>query len=106
MDTQDNCIVPAISAESYMALSYVWGQVPCLHLKKTDAKALGLPGALREEGIIDRIPLTTLHAIDFAHLLGERYLWVDSLCIVQNGNASEKQEQLNNMTAIYMQMRA
>lgn len=101
IDTQASCIVPARSKESYISLSYVWGHVSSLHLQRANVNTLTSPGALRRRDIIDRIPLTILHAIDITRLLGERYLWVDSLCIVQDDETGLKQEQLNNMTAIY-----
>jgi len=38
--------------------------------------------------------------MDLARLLGETYLWVDSLCIVQD-DENLKQDQLQQMAAIY-----
>lgn len=38
-----------------------------------------------EDGIeIDKLPKTFHHAIDFACRLGVRYIWIDSLCILQD----------------------
>jgi len=40
-----------------------------------------------EDGIeIDRLPKTFHHAIDFACRLGVRYIWIDSLCILQDSS--------------------
>ncbi|KAE8440612.1 hypothetical protein EG329_007031 [Mollisiaceae sp. DMI_Dod_QoI] len=100
IDTQDSCIIPA-PKERYISLSYVWGHVSSLHLERANVNTLTSQGALRRRDIIDRIPLTILHAIEITRLLGKRYLWVDSLCIVQDDESGRKQEQLNNMTAIY-----
>jgi hypothetical protein len=50
---------------------------------------------------MERIPITILNAIHFVRFLGERYLWVDSLCIVQDDDEDRKPEQLNSMAAIY-----
>lgn len=101
IDTQDSCIVPASPNERYISLSYVWGHVSSLHLQRANVNTLTSQGALRRGDVIDRIPLTILHAIEITRLLGERYLWVDSLCIVQDDESGGKQEQLNNMAAIY-----
>lgn len=46
-----------------------------------------------------RIPATIRDAIRLASLLEKRYLWVDRLCIVQDG--STKQLYLDSMAAIY-----
>jgi hypothetical protein len=72
-----------------------------MKLSKDNCDILQRPEALRQEGIRERIPITILNAIDFVHLLGERYLWVDSLCIVQDDDEDRKQGQLNSMAAIY-----
>jgi len=101
IDTQDDCLVPGSVGDGYMALSYVWGHVDGLKLKQDNAEKLHSPGILRDKDIIERIPTTVLHAIEFTRLLGERYLWVDSLCIFQDEEDGRKQAQLNNMTAIY-----
>lgn len=59
------------------------------------------PGSLRDEDNFRLIPTTIVSAIGFTSAIGERYLWVDALCIVQDDNFQRKQEQLNSMTAIY-----
>ena len=47
-----------------------------------------------------RLPSTISSAIWFVNSLGERYIWLDSLCIVQD-DEEEKQEHLLHMGSIY-----
>jgi Heterokaryon incompatibility protein (HET) len=69
-----------------VALSYVWG------LKKnytTDISNIRIhqqQGSL--ETFLDEIPKVIRDAMDLVRRLGLRYLWVDSLCIVQNSKRS------------------
>ncbi|KAL2074110.1 hypothetical protein VTL71DRAFT_7888 [Oculimacula yallundae] len=62
----------------YVTLSHCWGETEFLKLSKDTLPQF-------EEGIeIDRLPKTFQHAIDFACRLGVRYIWIDSLCILQD----------------------
>jgi hypothetical protein len=86
----------------YVALSYVWGDIRIMKTTSETLSNLQQPGSLRKgqahNGL--RIPRTTTDAMGFVRAISERYLWVDSLCIVQDEDES-KQEQINNMGAIY-----
>jgi Heterokaryon incompatibility protein (HET) len=61
-------------------LSYIWGASDDdrLLLKKANKSEL----LLKNSFILyrKRIPATILDAIEFVRKIGERYLWVDSLC--------------------------
>lgn len=48
----------------------------------------------------DQLPMTIRNAVDVVRLIGERYLWVDTLCIVQD-DAETLQVELNSMARIY-----
>jgi hypothetical protein len=48
----------------------------------------------------NEIPQATEDAMVLASLLNERYLWVDSLCIVQDDEIN-KQEQIQRMNVVY-----
>lgn len=100
IDTRANCLVSARLGVSYIALSYVWGQVDCFKTKKNMVAELELPNSLSRKRISRRIPRTVKDAIRITSMLGERYLWVDSLCIVQDDDDS-RQGQLEQMCAIY-----
>jgi hypothetical protein len=59
---------------------------------------------LRSDGALadSTAPATILDAIELVRGVGERYLWVDALCIVQ-GDAASKTTQLAQMGLIYAQ---
>jgi hypothetical protein len=101
IDTDNNCVIAARAGDTYVALSYVWGDAKSLQLTKENTETLQSPGALRRRGLRELIPNTVLHAMSSVPLMGERYLCVDSLCIVQDEEDDRKQAQLNSMAAIY-----
>jgi hypothetical protein len=77
--------------------SYTWGKIdPLVLLKNNEAD-------LREEGALiahkSRLPITIYDSIQLCKMLGERYLWCDSLCIMQN--TSDKHDQIQQMDLIY-----
>lgn len=100
VDVIDQCIVPFTpDTAKYITLSYTWGRVECL--KNTT----GTLGGLREAGSLDphqapTIPRTVRDAMGITRLLGQRYLWVDSLCIVQDDIVGSDRN-LNAMDQIY-----
>ncbi|QDS73896.1 hypothetical protein FKW77_007203 [Venturia effusa] len=98
VDVHSLCITPGRSGVSYVALSYRWGQTGGLQLRKDCVLDLQKPFAL--SSLLDRIPETITNAIDVVRLLGERYLWVDSLCISQDDYMSKSRE-IDQMGAIY-----
>jgi len=61
----------------YIALSYCWGKIPFLKTTITNMEAL------RTSIPWDKLPKTARDAITVTRKLGFRYLWVDSLCIIQ-----------------------
>lgn len=58
------------------------------------------PGALSAENPDIDIPKTIRHTIGLVKALGEKYLWVDAFCIVQDDDMDLPAE-LRNMGAIY-----
>jgi Heterokaryon incompatibility protein (HET) len=84
IDVDAMCVVPAPWKVNYVALSYVWGQTdkPRLKLESHNEEALSQPMALKLYA--SKIPNTIRDAITVVRKLGERYLWVDSLCILQD----------------------
>ena len=64
----------------FLALSYVWGGRQKFQSTKTNQRFLGQICSLRDV----ELPLTIRDAIDLVRETGERYLWVDSLCITQD----------------------
>jgi hypothetical protein len=82
VDVKKMCIVEKQKVCRYVALSYVWGQAGRLRLSTTTKAILTKPKALTQYDFA--IPLTVRDAMTFVRGIGERYLWVDSLCLVQN----------------------
>lgn len=82
IDVRKECIVSRPWQSRYLALSYVWGGIEQLQLLEHTIDDLKAPGSLHRSR--DRIPKTIRDAITFAYLMGEEYLWVDSLCLVQD----------------------
>lgn len=100
VDTVDRCVVQGHAADSFMALSYMWGNAPGVYLDSEAMRRLQKTHALDTPELRDRIPPTVRHAIYLASFLGERYIWVDTLCIVHD-DAAAATEQLGLMGAIY-----
>ncbi|KAI0440901.1 HET-domain-containing protein [Xylaria telfairii] len=100
VDTWQQCLVPCSHSTPYVALSYVWGGTPTFTALKDNIKQLQNPSSLAEGGT-KTIPKTVRDAMFFVQRLGERYLWADMLCIVQDDE--EKLTEIANMGAIYAQ---
>lgn len=99
VDVIDNCVVPCNSDTArYTALSYTWGGVQCLRHTSTTLERLKTRGSLHPYLAPD-IPQTVRDAFEITKLLGERYLWIDSLCIDQDETITSKG--LNSMHHIY-----
>lgn len=84
----------------YCALSYVWGQVETSKLNKDTQDKFCQPGAFSSDNTDVIIPKTVRHAMKLVKALGERYLWVDSFCTLQDDRTHLNAE-LRNMGAIY-----
>lgn len=98
IDVKHLRLVQIARTERYTALSYVWGSVDQFRTKKTSLDLLLTPGAL--SSALDQIPQTIIDAMDLTEDLGFGYLWVDSLCIVQDDDES-KDNFIPNMHLIY-----
>lgn len=100
VDVDNLCIVYAPLRAKYIALSYVWGQSnkPRLKLMSHNEEELSKPDALKTTWSL--IPNTIRDAISVARQLGERYLWIDSLCILQD-DANELLESVAVMDLFY-----
>ncbi|PPQ96059.1 hypothetical protein CVT26_004691 [Gymnopilus dilepis] len=106
IDVVDNCIVQAPRGAKYATLSYVWGRIDpstILRCLKENHVALAEPGSLLLPENHGRIPLTIRDAIQVTRELRLRYLWVDSLCIIQDdsGPGGSKMSAIANMDLVY-----
>lgn len=100
IDVQQACLVSGGTVTSYVALSYVWGQRRFITTKKDSISKFQKPGAFAQNQKGADIPCTIRHAMFLTKLIGERYLWVDALCIVQD-DSSQKHRDISRMASIY-----
>ena len=87
----------SISSDSgiqYVALSYCWGLTPTLKLEKSTRQALSSGVA------IEILPRTMQDAINFTRNINLDWLWVDSLCIIQDSQEDWNREALT-MRQVY-----
>ncbi|KAI4162000.1 MAG: hypothetical protein LQ342_004312 [Letrouitia transgressa] len=101
VDVWNECIVTLPKGKPYVALSYVWGQVPTLLATKENQDALSRPGGLSRATRKNPIAKTILEAIILTRNVDLHYIWVDSLCIVQDDDA-EKTRLINEMAVVYL----
>ncbi len=98
IDVHHSRIITSQKKPRYLALSYVWGGVPQLLLTRDNWTVLAERGSLL--ALASRIPQVIKDAMLLVHRIGERYLWVDSLCIMQD-DANVKHDQIAAMNTIY-----
>jgi hypothetical protein len=98
VDVESKCICLGRLDWEYATLSYVWGNEEMF--KTTGHNLQSLQGTEGFEMHYDRLPKTTQDAILCTKRLGIRYLWVDSLCIIQD-DERDKLHQIQNMGLIY-----
>jgi Heterokaryon incompatibility protein (HET) len=96
IDVTSSAIVPVNHETRYLALSYVWGTAHSELAGHIKSCIIGDNSTL----MIESLPSTIRDAIWVTKLLGERYLWVDSLCLDQS-DASALTRQIGFMDRIY-----
>ncbi|KAF9551258.1 HET-domain-containing protein [Agrocybe pediades] len=89
------CIAGINERESYVILSYVWGEHILTRLTTSNLDAYKREIPLKEQ------PQTIQDAILTTHRLGQRYLWIDALCIIQKGDDDDKGRELQRMRSYY-----
>jgi hypothetical protein len=106
IDVVNNCVIPAPSGCNYVALSYVWGRIDpktILRLLNDNKGLLDKPGALVRPEYHDKIPVTIRDAMQVVRELDFRYLWVNSLCIIQDddGPLGSKMGAISKVDLVY-----
>ncbi|KDR77666.1 hypothetical protein GALMADRAFT_119775 [Galerina marginata CBS 339.88] len=87
IDVVDNCLTLAPENCKYVALSYVWGPIDpktIMRTLKANLSDLQKSGGLLMPKYYEKMPQTVRDAMEVVRRLELRYLWVDSLCIIQN----------------------
>ncbi|KAF2717514.1 HET-domain-containing protein [Polychaeton citri CBS 116435] len=96
IDVEAKNVITADAECRYVALSYVWGTVDSIRLQRDSREELASIGALARA----KVSRTVRDAMKLTVLLGERYLWIDALCIVQD-DEQDKLIQIEQMDVIY-----
>lgn len=99
IDVQRRKLIRKSGDCKFVALSYIWGLNPNptrLVCRKSNAEDLERDGALDAKSL----PRTIEDAIQVCKNIGETYLWVDRLCIVQD-DLSQKHDQIEAMANIF-----
>jgi len=79
----------------YAALSYCWGGLQPVLLTAKNLKEM------TESIPLDSLPQTIKDTIRVTRGLGIRFLWVDALCIIQDGDANDKVREIDRMGKLY-----
>ncbi|KAG1742781.1 heterokaryon incompatibility protein-domain-containing protein [Suillus paluster] len=97
VDVVSMAVVPAPSGRRYVSLSYVWGGIGTEYwTTKDNITERSKPGGLNTANLPD----TITDSILFVRQLGERYIWIDALCIIQD-DLKDKSTQLHAMDSVY-----
>lgn len=80
--------------DMYLTLSHCWGTISITTTTSSNLEAhkTAIP--------FDSLPLNFQHAIEFTRQLGMRYIWIDSLCIIQD-SADDWEVESSRMAEIY-----
>jgi hypothetical protein len=78
IDVEKRCVIDSSGADSWISLSYVWGDANKVVIASENVDKYRIPGSL------PALPATIEDAIQVTKALGEKYLWVDCLCILQD----------------------
>jgi hypothetical protein len=87
-DSQDPHLYETAEVESgtYAALSYCWGRTRTFTTTQATLQA-------RKDGFfLSDLPKTCRDAVVIARAIGLRYIWIDSLCIIQDSNEDWEKE--------------
>lgn len=103
IDCRKQFAVRLHAPHDYLALSYVWGKrkPAWLFASTGNIHDISKPFGLAAGTVAGkRLPHMIREAMQLTLLLGHRYLWVDSICIVQDDEA-EKRYLVGRMDEVY-----
>jgi hypothetical protein len=98
IDVRRQCLCYLPQGSRYLALSYCWPISPTFMLTRIVLNGLLESGSLRSK--MRELPQTIQDAIDYVFDLGETYLWINALCIIQDAE-DQKRIQLSQMDRVY-----
>ncbi|KAK0701291.1 hypothetical protein B0H67DRAFT_97924 [Lasiosphaeris hirsuta] len=88
-------IFPALRKVEWVSLSYCWGEEPSMKLTENTISIL------RHGIALSRLDPTIRDVIFITRAFGIPYIWIDALCIVQDLNGAEWNEEASRMHEIY-----
>ena len=94
VDVRSLCVIKAPPDCKYAALSYVWGGMNLSELSE------GFSTAKERNYLPLKLPRSITDAIGLCKMLEIDYLWVDSLCIIQQ-DSTDKYQQIEHMHSVY-----
>lgn len=101
IDVEQGCLIEPCGDEQYFALSYVWGTQQEAGMATTEnIELLKQKHTITIQNETFKLPRTVGDAIILTKVLGERFLWVDRLCIIQN-DLDNWHSQIRRMGSIY-----
>ena len=88
-------IVENVSLDNtgYVALSHCWGETPTFLALTTENMV-----ELQHGVLASSLPKSFVDSIQITRKLGFRYIWIDSLCVMQSGPGSEADWQIHSAT--------
>jgi hypothetical protein len=98
IDVNRGHVTGLVTPTRYVALSYVWGRTKQTMLTRDNHAQMTDEGSIAPEDT--KFPRTIREAIRLCKVMEEPYLWVDSLCIIQDSD-DDKVEQIKLMNLVY-----
>jgi hypothetical protein len=98
IDIVDNFLVHRKPGDQYVTLSYVWGEPSTCRTMKANYLDFQMQQALApEKGILPRVVMDAMLLVSG---IGQRYLWCDRFCIIQD-DEKHKHDQIGNMDKVF-----
>ncbi|KAH8594602.1 heterokaryon incompatibility protein-domain-containing protein [Bisporella sp. PMI_857] len=97
IEVETSRLIKATTAHRYVALSYVNGRFRGFETTIDTRESLSQEGSLLQQETLSSV---VRQALIFTMMIGEKYLWVDTLCIIQD-DPQNKHDQIARMDEIY-----
>ena len=98
IDVRQKCLCKLPDNARYVAISYCWPPSGAFKTLTSNLSDLLKPNSLERGRVL--LPKVIEDSIELVDALGETYIWVDALCIVQDDD-DHKERQINQMAAVY-----
>lgn len=92
IDIVNKCIVPDHGCDTFVAFGYMCGTDSAFRVNSTTLEKLQVPNELESPDILMHLVPIIGHAMHLTSSIGERYLWVDILCIVHGDDEATAEQ--------------